>query len=353
MKGIEGGIVIYSRVYLIFFFIAGLYLLFFIVYLSSYFDNIIAELMCRKGIDYKPCDCFPTLGQVQCIGKNVTEEILKKINDNLKIDSSNTKEINLILIQSTNISKIGDLFTDIKFRKIIIENNKNLNTISKNAFARGILKSLVIRDNPKLNDTKIFDLARSLEPSETIEFDNNNLTEVPENGLRLNYNSFTESLKRIYLNNNKITKILGSAFEGLRNLEILSLNNNQISRIDENGLKFGDGINVTVLLNNNNLTYEAFKGIKESNPNITHLSLHLENNRIDDLPESIFKEILETEKIELFLNDNNFKCKNCTLEWLLDLKGDAYNNFHSVYCMKGNIKVPVTHLEKEDICKNF
>ncbi len=218
--------------------------------------------------------------------------------------------------------------------QIFIENNKNLNTISSNAFARGIRKSLVIRDNPKLNDTKIFDLARHLEPSETIEFDNNNLTEVPETGLMLNSNSSSKSLKHIYLNSNKITKILNSSFEGLRNLEILSLNNNQISKIDETGLKFGDGINVTVLLNNNHLTYEAFKGIKESNPNIIHLSLHLENNRIDDLPENIFKEILETEKIELFLNDNNFKCKNCTLGWLLDLKGDAYNNFHSVYCMK-------------------
>ncbi len=318
--------------------------------MSSYFDSIIAKLMCQESIDYKPCDCFPMSGQIQCIGEEVNEDILKKINDNLKNDSSNTQEINLILIQSTNISEIDDLFTDIKFRKIFIENNKNLNTISKNAFARGILKSLVIRDNPKLNDKKIFDLARRLEPSETIEFDNNSLTEVPEGGFMLNSNSSSQSLKHIYLNNNKITKILNYAFEGFKNLEILSLNNNQISKIDKNGLKFGDGINVTVLLNNNKLTYEAFKGINESNPNITHLSLHLENNTIDDLPQDIFKEILETEKIELFLNDNNFKCKNCTLEWLLDLKGDAYNNFHSVYCIKENIKVPVTHLEKKDIC---
>ncbi len=111
------------------------------------------------------------------------------------------------------------------------------------------------------------------------------------------------------------------------------------------------GVNLTVLLNNNNLTTEAFKGLKETNPNITQLRLHLENNKIDDLPEIIFKEILETEKIELFLNGNNFKCKNCTLGWLLDLKGKASDNFHSVYCNKGNnIKVPVTHLEREDIC---
>jgi hypothetical protein len=110
------------------------------------------------------------------------------------------------------------------------------------------------------------------------------------------------------------------------------------------------GVNLTVLLNNNNLTTEAFKGLKEINPNITQLRLHLENNKIDDLPKDMFKEILETEKIELFLNDNNFKCKNCTLGWLLDLEKKASDNFHSVYCNKGNhIKVPVTHFEREDI----
>jgi hypothetical protein len=40
------------------------------------------------------------------------------------------------------------------------------------------------------------------------------------------------------------------------------------------------------------LTIQAFKGLKEINPNITQLRLHLENNKIDDLPEIIFKEIL-------------------------------------------------------------
>jgi hypothetical protein len=74
--------------------------------------------MCNESIDYKPCDCFPMSGQIQCIRENVTKDILKKINDNLKIDSNNTQEINLILIQSTNISTIGNLLTDIKFRKI-------------------------------------------------------------------------------------------------------------------------------------------------------------------------------------------------------------------------------------------
>jgi hypothetical protein len=94
-------------------------------------------------------------GQIQCIGEEVNEDVLKKINDNLKNDSNKTQEINLILIQNTSISKIDELFTDIKFKKIFIENNKNLNYISPRAFARAILKSLVIRDNPKLNDTKV------------------------------------------------------------------------------------------------------------------------------------------------------------------------------------------------------
>ncbi len=109
---------------------------------------------------------------------------------------------------------------------------------------------------------------------------------------------------------------------------------------------------------NNLLTAKVFKGLKEINPNITQLRLHFEHNKIDDLPKEIFKKYQKPRKqsftqIKHFLNGNNFKCKNCTLEWLLEIKGKVSDNFHSVFCNKGNIKVPVTHLEKEDICQTL
>jgi hypothetical protein len=333
-------------------FIAGLHLKFLIIYLSSYYDGINAKLMCDN--DYSPCGCFQMSGQIQCIGDEVNEDVLKKIDHNLRNDTNKTHEVNLILIQNTSIAEIGEWFNETTFKKIFIENNDKLTKISPKAFKSGILRSLVIRDNKHLSDTNIFKLARNLEPSETIEFDYNNLNEVPEGGFQGSFGSRSRSLKFIYLNNNNITKIGNFPFDILPKLEILSLNDNKISDIAKKGLQFEVGVNLTVLLNNNYLTTESFKGLKEINPNITQLRLHLENNKIDDLPKDIFKEILETEKIELFLNDNNFKCKNCTLLWLLDLKGKASDNFHSVYCNKGNnIKVPVTHLEREDICQTL
>jgi hypothetical protein len=185
--------------------------------------------MCDK--DYNPFGCFQMSGQIQCIGDKVNEEVLKKIDDNLKNDTNKTHEINLILIQNTSIKEIGEWFNETKFRKIFIEKNDKLIKISPQAFKSGILKSLVIRNNKHLNDVNIFKLARNLEPYETIEFDNNNLNEVPEGGLQGNARSRSVSLKFIYLNNNNITKIGNFAFDSLSNLEILSLNDNKISEI--------------------------------------------------------------------------------------------------------------------------
>ena len=59
-----------------------------------------------------------------------------------------------------------------------------------------------------------------------------------------------------------------TAYDSLSNLEILSLNDNKISGIDKDRLKFEVEANLTVLLNNNNLTTRAFTGFIESNPNI-------------------------------------------------------------------------------------
>jgi hypothetical protein len=170
-------------------------------------------------------------GQIHCIGDKVNEKLLKKIENNLRNDANKTQEVHLILIQNTSIKEIGEWFNETKFRKIFIEKNDKLTKISPQAFKSGILRSLVIRDNKHLNDVNIFKLARNLEPSETIEFDNNNLNEVPEGGLQGNARSRSVSLKFIYLNNNNITKIGNFSFDSLSNLEILSLNDNKISEI--------------------------------------------------------------------------------------------------------------------------
>jgi hypothetical protein len=132
-------------------------------------------------------------GQIQCISDKVNEEVLKKIDHNLRNDTNKTHEINLILIQNTSIKEIGEWFNETKFRKIFIENNDKLIKISPQAFKSRILKSLVIRDNK--HNVNIFKLARNLEPSETIEFDNNNLNEVRKGGLQGNARSRSVSVK--------------------------------------------------------------------------------------------------------------------------------------------------------------
>jgi hypothetical protein len=81
---------------------------------------------------------------------------------------------------------------------------------------------------------------------------------------------------------------------------------------------FESNKNVTVLLNNNKLKYDVLNNFKESLKSSANFKLHLENNEISDLPENIYKDILKSGKVKLFLNNNNFLCKNCTLSWLLE-----------------------------------
>jgi hypothetical protein len=92
-------------------------------------------------------------------GNKVNQEVLKKIDDNLRNDTNKTHEINLILIQNTSTKKIGEWFNETKFRKILIEKNDKLTEINPHAFKSRILRSLVIRDNKNLNEANIFKLA--------------------------------------------------------------------------------------------------------------------------------------------------------------------------------------------------
>ncbi len=305
------------------------------------------KLFCKKtGEHYKPCECFPNTSQVYCVGPQVNDDVLTTISGILNEDSD--KNVGKIVIRETNIKIIDELFTEIKFEKIFIQNNKLLTQIKSKAFKKGNLKSLTIYNNTILEDNGIFELARNLEPNETIDFGHNKLREIPANA----FNSQNMKVLRIYLDNNSITKIGSNAFMGLKNLTNLTISYNSISETEKDSLMFDSNANVTVLLNNNKLKYDVFNNFKESLKSSANFKLHLENNEISDLPEKIYKDILKSAKVELFFNNNNFLCKNCTLSWLLEEEfAKKYSDkIHSVYCSDGETKQLIFQMDKKDIC---
>jgi len=307
------------------------------------------KLFCKKsGEHYKPCECFPNTSQVYCVGPQVNDDILTTISDILNEDSD--KNIRKILISETNIKIIDELFTEIKLEKIFIQNNKFLTQIKPKAFKKGNLKSLTIYNNIILEDNSIFELARNLEPNETIDFGHNKLREMPENA----FNSGNMKVLRIYLDNNNITKIGSNAFIGLKSLTNLTISYNSISETEKDSLLFesNTNTNITVLLNNNKLKYDVLNNFKESLKSSANFKLHLENNEISDLPQNIYKDILKSGKVELFFNNNNFLCKNCTLSWLLEEEfAKKYSDkIHSVFCSDGETKQPLFQMDKKDMC---
>jgi len=71
-------------------------------------------------------------------------------------------------------------------------------------------------NNPKLLDNSIFELARNLNPTESIGFIGNAIKEIPANAFNVNHTK--SSLKYFLLTNNKIEKIGANAFLGHPNL---------------------------------------------------------------------------------------------------------------------------------------
>jgi hypothetical protein len=101
------------------------------------------KLLCQlSGEHYKPCDSFPNTNQVCCVDSEVNDDILTTISSNLNQDSD--KNFGKLVIPGTSFTIIDELFTEIKFEKIFIENNKILKQIKPKAFKKRNLKSLTI-----------------------------------------------------------------------------------------------------------------------------------------------------------------------------------------------------------------
>jgi len=301
---------------------------------SLFINNVVSNNYCPNTDAIYPCRCLSitaTQWQIECAGEAFDDKALQAIGGN--ITSANGR-IHELYIHDSKISDIPpNIFNRVVFTNIIIEYNSGLKTVDPFAFKKGTINTLAIRRNKDLEDLRVYELARYLEPTTTVAFDGNALEEIVENAFTP-INPQTNKLRNIYLDGNKVEKLHPNAFYGLPNIQLISLQFNEIEEVHAKALRFSDGPTqrtIVVKLNNNQNKEENIDANAIEVPANATLALHLENNELSHLPQYEFR-YLEKAGNQIYLENNAIVC-DCDMRW--------------VY------RLPLTHSIVGLTCKNF
>jgi hypothetical protein len=288
---------------------------------ALFINHVVSNRFCPNVDAIYPCRCLPITAnqwQLECSGESFDDKALQAINRNIKTD---TGRIHELYIHDSKISDIPpNIFNQVVFTNIKIEYNSGLKTVDPFAFKKGTITSLVIRRNKDLEDLRVYELARYLEPTTTVAFDGNALEEIVANAFTP-INSATNTLRNIYLDGNKVEKLHPNAFYGLPNVQLISLQYNEIEEVHAHALRFSSGQtqrNIVVKLNDNQNKEENIDPNAIEVPANVTLSLHLENNELSHLPQYEFR-YLETPGNQIFLENNAIVC-DCDMRWVYRLR---------------------------------
>ncbi len=260
----------------------------------------------KKLID--PCVC--NSHNFQCEGKDLKQLPFNKL-EKSRFESLRIFNTSLVSIDDNSLG-------NATFSVVYIENNTLLETISDKVFATEPLQLFMINyGNTKLKPNSLFAMFRSLEMTEEIEFNFEDLTEIPENAFKPNNGSDTK-LFIINLKENNISKIGSNAFNGLSNLVDIELENNSLTTIDD-WLNFPPNPNKirNVILANNKLNDKSFNTSTFKSEENIFINLNLANNMITKFPENIFAKYFTNGRNIIDLDKNKMEC-DCSMKWILD-----------------------------------
>jgi hypothetical protein len=246
-----------------------------------------------------------------------------------------------LIINGTSLESIDlTVFStekDATFEYIFITDNPLLTEI-KTFVPSSPVVYLKITDSPKLTNTEqLFSFVNNLKVKEQIILKNLGIEEIPDFVFENNDNLFS-----LIITDNPIKRIGKSPFHKLPNLQTLSLKNNNISYIDENGLSFNLGNkskSLQLILDNNLLSEKSFNenwsNIKRGNPSLTTVNFSFDYNKIVHLPENIFKFILLDNIVSYLSFDGNGIVCDCKIGYLVRLI-ESYKEIESklknVFC---------------------
>lgn len=133
------------------------------------------------------------------------------------------------------------------------------------------------------------------------------------------------------MSGNKITKLGSFAFISLPGLKELALDDNEIVSISDYAFSFTpttDG-HIVIYMASNNLTSKSFTANTFGKPVHVSVLLDLENNAFTDLPQLIFKPLIEDKRNKLVFYGNKFQC-GCSMKWIME--ASLMDNILGVYC---------------------
>ena len=271
-----------------------------------------------KNVDFlKQCNAPLFL---LAVTRNVLNgKVLSKVFESLKtLKNLEMSSNNLTFIDDETFKGLSSL------TKMDLSNN-NLTNITNNSFSHSIrLRSLFLENNfiaeinPELFRTNFFLSYLSfrhnsiryirngdflyLSSLSSLDLSNNNISEIQDgslklsflNDLDLSYNKLTTisssvlsglgSLISLYINDNNITRIFPNAFDNLKDIQILGLNNNLIQSVD---FRFPRSL-FFLYIQNNQIEYfdpKAFEMLRS----LAHL--RISNNKIRFLENNLFLDL--------------------------------------------------------------
>ena len=307
---------------------------------------------CPKADDLKPCVCVND--GIYC-GGHTDIDLVKIFTKLSKILPKNKKSFDRFHLNNTFITQLkANTTLDLTFEDITIEQAKNLTYIHEDTFGSTTKKtgSLRIFYNPNLeNHTSLFGAVRKFKNIDVLSLDFNNITEIPSNAL-----AHHDLLEDVTLRGPSIKKIGDNPFQYLTILNTLEITQTNIDYIPENAFNFknkNDG-QLVFIFNDNNLINSSSFAVNSLN--------HFQKRAVDFyyLSKTKTKDLqyLEEKVFLPFLLSNNrslislvglrFDCTDCRSYWLVKnpLMKHRVNDF---VCTDGKTFADKTHFIN---CKN-
>ncbi len=293
-----------------------------------------------------PCECEEL--SVTCGGSqnyNISQ-IFENIAKNWKHEN---KHFDCFILQNNQIEGlIENLFHGITFTKLFIINAVNLKRITSQAFVgtKEFVEEFHQIGKSNLGETdeslrQLFDALSSLPNLKWIHFEGITIKSIPAHAFS-NKNqdklSFIDFIPLSISDPYGLIRTVGDyAFYNLKSLKYIELSHQKIDHISKNAFDFSKPSNNSLIINLsdnylNELSFATGAFINAKRP----LFIHLYNNQIQYLNESIFLPLLKLDKRNKINigGFNPFDC-DCRSQWLLRDKNHLINQIEGIQCRDG------------------
>lgn len=311
--------------------------------------------VCPAPKEIMPCACYFMEGSsvMDCSKARFEDDLLEVFSRDLSVTSYGTLRINLNY--GIKVIREGDLGTST-FRKLRIDLSRIV-AIEDGALmgSRDTLTDISITES---NLTYVPDLSY-LNQLKRVEITGNNIVEFPH--------LESKSLIHLDLSVNNITDLPADALKGLPALESFEFVGTLIKEVQPGTFTTNDHLS-SVILADNYLTTLPDNAVKLRGPEtslsldnnkITHISyeavssvtglLGLENNLMIELPEEVFRPLLER-NVNVYAEGNPLGC-GCDIAWLVTNKTLLHRLADFPRCADGKPLVELDSRFYEIMCK--